>query len=100
MRYADASLDSVISELRYDGNQSASNQQSLIVDELIFKECLTFKNLSFLHKGSDQWTLKELNFSLKKGNCLGIAGSTGAGKSTLIDIVSGLLKPSTGRLFI
>lgn len=100
LRYADASLDSVISELRYDGNQATSKQQSLIVDELIFKECLTLKNLSFLHKGSDQWTLKELNFSLKKGNCLGIAGSTGAGKSTLIDIVSGLLKPSTGIIFL
>lgn len=100
LRYADASIDSVISELHVNENLVPSAQKSLPVTESFLKKCITFTDLSYLHKGSDERTLKGLSFSLDRGKCLGIAGSTGAGKSTLIDIISGLLKPSAGSICI
>ena len=44
--------------------------------------------------------LKDLNLELKKNEFVGIRGETGAGKSTLVDIISGLLKPEKGSFTI
>lgn len=43
--------------------------------------------------------LKDISFSLKKGESLGVLGPNGGGKSTLMKIIAGLLKPSTGELY-
>lgn len=46
------------------------------------------------------WAIKELDFELKRGDCLGLIGRNGAGKSTLLKILAGLLKPDHGRITI
>lgn len=43
--------------------------------------------------------LKDISFALKKGESLGVLGPNGGGKSTLMKIIAGLLKPTTGELF-
>jgi lipopolysaccharide transport system ATP-binding protein len=47
---------------------------------------------------SDFWALKDIDFSLDKGDVLGLVGPNGCGKSTLLQIVSGILQPTTGRV--
>ncbi len=46
------------------------------------------------------WALKDVNFVVKKGEVLGIIGSNGAGKSTVLKLLSGILKPTSGELKI
>ncbi len=46
------------------------------------------------------WADKDINFSLEKGDMLGIIGSNGAGKSTLLKVVSGIMRPTKGRMII
>lgn len=46
------------------------------------------------------WADKDINFSLEKGDMLGIIGTNGAGKSTLLKAVSGIMRPTTGRMII
>ena len=45
------------------------------------------------------WALKEVSFSVKKGDVFGIVGLNGSGKSTLLKTISGILKPTEGRVY-
>ena len=46
----------------------------------------------------DFWALRDISFSLEKGETLGLVGPNGCGKSTLLQIVSGILQPTNGRV--
>ena len=58
------------------------------------------KNWSFKYKIRDKQILDNVNLIINKGDYIGILGSSGGGKSTLIDILSGLLIPSNGEILI
>lgn len=44
------------------------------------------------------WALSNVSFELHRGEALGLVGSNGAGKSTILRVISGLIKPDTGRV--
>ena len=46
------------------------------------------------------WAIKDINFELKRGECLGLIGHNGAGKSTLLKILNGLINPDEGKVTI
>jgi lipopolysaccharide transport system ATP-binding protein len=47
---------------------------------------------------TDFWALRDIGFSVEKGEMLGLVGPNGCGKSTLLQIVSGILQPTSGRV--
>jgi len=47
-----------------------------------------------------QKTLSNINFSVSRGELLGIIGPNGSGKTTLLKIISGILKPGKGNIFL
>ncbi|WP_082050882.1 ABC transporter ATP-binding protein [Neotamlana sedimentorum] len=46
------------------------------------------------------WAVKDVNFELRRGECLGLIGHNGAGKSTLLKILNGLINPDAGQVTI
>lgn len=62
-------------------------------------ESIRMESVSFKYKNSESLTISNLSFSVQKGDSIGIVGSSGAGKTTLIDIFLGLLKPTSGEIF-
>lgn len=57
--------------------------------------------LSLLTGGShyrSHWALKDVSFTLGRGQCLGVVGNNGAGKSSLLKLIAGTMQPSTGRV--
>lgn len=62
---------------------------------------ITISNLSFSYEGyEDKKILENINLEINKGEVVGFVGRSGAGKTTLIDILMGLLNPSTGNIKI
>ncbi len=47
-----------------------------------------------------QQVLKDVNFTIKEGECVGLVGESGSGKSTLSRLILGLEKPDSGRILI
>ncbi|MBR6118959.1 MAG: ABC transporter ATP-binding protein [Oscillospiraceae bacterium] len=56
------------------------------------------ENLSFTYPETDTPVLRDVSFTVKAGTSVGIVGVTGAGKTTLVDIILGLLEPQQGRV--
>ena len=44
------------------------------------------------------WAVRDMNFELRRGECLGLIGHNGAGKTTLLRMLNGLVKPDSGRV--
>jgi ATP-binding cassette, subfamily B, bacterial PglK len=67
---------------------------------ITFKNKISINNLSFRYNQDAPWILKNVNLKLNKGMRIGFIGVTGSGKSTLIDIIMGLLPATNGNLTI
>jgi len=64
----------------------------------IFKE-LRLENVSFIYPNAKQKALKNINLNIKRGDSIGIIGGSGAGKTTLIDAILGMLEPDSGEIY-
>ena len=76
-------------------NNETSNKESIIKEEKI----LEVKNLAFSHDGIKN-TINDVSFHLNKGEILAVLGNNGAGKSTLCRLITGILKPQKGSIFL
>lgn len=59
-----------------------------------------FRNVSFAYSGSGENSLENVSFSVKKGETVGIIGSTGSGKTTLVNLIPAFYKASDGRVLV
>lgn len=96
LRFYKYSLDTIYSELieknlKLDKDYDEGTKHSL--------KRIEFKNVSFVRKENKQ-ILESVNFVIKKGDNIGIKGLSGSGKTTFVDIICGLLKPSSGSLIL
>ena len=71
-----------------------------VVIPIEFKEYIELKAVQFAYPGVDQTVLNTLNLSIAAKTTVGFAGTTGAGKTTLIDIILGLFLPQKGELLV
>ena len=61
---------------------------------------ISLKNTSFCYSDPKKEVLKNISITFRKGSKIGIIGETGSGKSTLVDIISGMLSPTSGEIYI
>ena len=66
------------------------------VPKLDIRENISFNGITYSYPGSEVKILDKADLTIPIGSSIGIVGTTGAGKSTLVDILLGLLKPSEG----
>ncbi|MCR5256355.1 MAG: ABC transporter ATP-binding protein/permease [Acetatifactor sp.] len=80
--------DNVDMSYAYDGN-----------DKLPIKEKISVKDITYAYPGTDKLIFEGASFEIPVGSSVGIVGTTGSGKSTVVDIILGLLKPSAGKIY-
>lgn len=80
------------------------NLQNEILDEktrpVPFKYSLVLQNVSYSYPSSNKTAIQDISLTISQGAMVGFIGESGSGKSTLIDIMLGLLKPTTGTILV
>ena len=62
------------------------------------EEAISFQNVSFSYGNNGEYAVSDLNFTVKKGESLGLIGGTGSGKTTLISLLSGFYPCYSGKI--
>jgi ATP-binding cassette, subfamily B, bacterial PglK len=71
-----------------------------IIKEFNFKKTLKLKDIYFSYEKNEPNILNKLNLTIHKGETIGLIGKSGSGKTTIIRILLGLIKPNKGELLI
>ena len=90
----------IVDEINFEFNRTKNLLQINDPKKVTFQKSINLKNISFRYSKDGEYILKKINLNVKKGEMLGIFGKTGEGKSTLINLILGLLKPSIGSVLI
>lgn len=98
IKYGEPSLNDVLNLLREKDDFQSYAEKSKSM--LKFDKEINFNNVSFSYSNGNGNSINNLSLSIKKGEKIGIIGSTGSGKSTLLDLLAGLLLPKQGYLHI
>ncbi|MEY4479889.1 MAG: hypothetical protein RLZZ267_567 [Bacillota bacterium] len=61
---------------------------------------IQFDKVTFQYPGADKPVMQELSFIVKAGQHLALVGPTGAGKSTILELIQGFIRPTSGRILI
>ncbi len=65
-----------------------------------FADRIALEGVSYAYDGTAADVLRDVSLTIRRGESLGIVGHTGAGKSTLVDLLLGLLRPTAGRIAV
>jgi ABC-type bacteriocin/lantibiotic exporter with double-glycine peptidase domain len=94
LRYVSPPLNSLNEEFQQLKTLSLSENKEI----LQFKKEIKLNQVNFAYSNVQKQTLRNINIKIPMGSYTGIVGATGSGKTTLIDIILGLLEPQDGKL--
>ena len=95
LKYYGKSIDLLFKEMQIE--VELTENRNLNFD---FKKEIVFENVSFKYQSDSDFIFKSLNLKIKKGETIGLIGSSGSGKSTFVDILIGLLSPTSGDIVV
>ncbi len=96
LRYNRYTID-IIRDAQIDAPSTIEDSNT---DQWAFNDKICVKNLSFRFEDSQSDTLSDINFEIHKGEKVGINGRSGAGKTTLFNLLLGLYTPTSGSIEI
>lgn len=90
----------VSDHLQNEISASNSDMKDLmpLKEKLPLTKEIVLENISYRYPGTERWIFHEANLSIPIGSSIGIVGTTGAGKSTIVDVLLGLLRISEGKI--
>lgn len=89
-------------ELVYDDIHAVDKVESLTADKgrVYFRDKLQVRDISFSYSEKDRYVLEHINLEIRKGESIAFIGASGGGKTTLVDIIIGLLEPNEGSVVV
>lgn len=98
MMYAMPSVDLIYHDL-FDVQKFDANSDEENISDWKLSERIRVNHVSFRYPDSDKNVLDDVNFDIRKGETVAFIGSSGAGKTTMADVILGLLTPQYGHVY-
>jgi len=95
INFATPTVDALLSVIQKKYKMEKFDKENI----LDFKN-ISYKNIKFKYPNSSKEIVNDFNFELKKNSSVAIIGDSGVGKSTIIDIITGLIEPDSGKIFV
>ncbi|MBR3628676.1 MAG: ABC transporter ATP-binding protein, partial [Elusimicrobia bacterium] len=87
--YRDLKNTRVVNYLEPEENRTLNMEKDICIN-----------NISYKYPNTEKYIFKNISFNIKKGTSIGFVGVTGAGKTTIVDVILGLLNPTEGSITI
>jgi ATP-binding cassette subfamily C protein len=98
--FASGSVSSISRELNFLAKQEKRAELKIKLPKVIFEKNIEFKNIYFSYQNSRKKSLKNVSFKILKNEHIALIGKSGSGKSTIIDLSTGLLQQQSGTILI
>ena len=101
IRYNVYAIDPVYNDLKLlekDADRQLKKEKKIDITPYPFVSEIVFKNVSYRYPQGNVQAVRNINLNIPKGAVVGLVGPSGAGKTTLVDILLGLLKPQEGKV--
>lgn len=101
LKYAQPSVDVIYKEFNSKNSSNSFNFKEInLRKKLIFKKSINAENVSFKYENNKSYILKDINLKFPANKIIGFYGKSGSGKTTLIDLLIGLLTPTSGNIYV
>ncbi len=97
MKFYQSSIDVIYQELKSLNLFKSNNDYN---NDISFEKEITLENLNYSYETNSSEILNNISLNISKGQTIGIIGKSGSGKSTIVDIINGLLEPTKGKICV
>lgn len=97
IKFATAPIEDLYADLQL---LRASEAPTIPTEGLPFKRSLELRDVGFAYEGTERPALSGIDLVIRPGEEIGLCGPTGGGKTTLTDIIAGLLSPTNGSILV
>lgn len=98
LKYGKAIIEQLYNDLK--STTLKAELKSKRIEIMPVKSDINLENVCFKYPMSSRYALNSISLNIKSGSSIGIVGSTGSGKTTLVDIILGLYRPSSGKISV
>ena len=95
IKYNSASVTALFDELHLD---IRSKDDLISINKINFDNKLILKNVKFVYPSQEKEVLDKINLEIIPGKSIGFVGKSGSGKSTIVDLIVGLISPTEGEI--
>ena len=97
---ANFSLGNQLNDRLYSQEPNSSSKDGNLIEDNDLPKQIVFKHVCFRYPSAEHDSLNNINIAFETGDFIGIAGQSGSGKSTFIDLITGLIMPSSGSICV